>query len=290
MGTLEFGTYGFRFAEKEQLPLLGLYALGCDRVTADYEWDGRKRVDGPLYLLQYTVSGWGELIIDGQTRKIGPGEAFLVDIPGDHRYALPKDSEEWTFYFILFRQKHAEALWSSVVTQFGPVIRFEKDSPAMRVLSAAFADAAAGRITDVFAASSLVYRLLMELARHERTRARHAWPAPVQQAIAYMQASFNAPISIAQVAEAAGVSKYHFIRLFSRETGDTPLDYLTRLRIQRAAELLQSTDWVLERIAGECGFASGSYFSKVFRQWVGCTPGEYRLGRDVLAARQLTFD
>ncbi|TYP73943.1 AraC family transcriptional regulator [Paenibacillus methanolicus] len=290
MGNQDFGTYGFRFAEKEQLPLLGLYALGFERAWADYEWDGRKRLDGPLYLLQYTVSGWGELHMEGQTRRIGPGEAFLVDIPGDHRYALPKESGEWTFYFILFRQKHADALWTSIVSRLGRVVRFEKDSPAMRVLSAAFADAAAGRITDAYSASSLVYRLLMELARHERDKPRHVLPAPVQQAIAFMQANYGSPISIAQVAEAAGVSKYHFIRLFARETRYTPLDYLTRLRIQRAAELLQSSDWVLERIATECGFASGSYFSKVFRQWVGCTPGEYRLGRDVLAARRLTFD
>lgn len=290
MGMQDFGTYGYRFAEKEQLPLFGLYALGYDRVTADYEWDGLKRVDGPLYLLQYTVSGWGELTIEGQTRRLGPGEAFLVDIPGDHRYALPKESEAWTFYFILFRQKQAEALWTSVVSRFGPVIRFEKDSPVVRVLSAAYADAVSGRITDAFAASSLVYRLLMELARHEHTRPRQSLPSPVQQAIAYMQTNYASPISIAQVAEAAGVSKYYFIRLFAREMRFTPLDYLTRLRIQRAAELLQGTDWVLERVAAESGFASGSYFSKVFRQWVGCTPGEYRLGRDVLAARRLTFD
>ena len=58
--------------------------------------------------------------------------------------------------------------------------------------------------------------------------------------------------------------------------GTPPIQYLKLYRVQRAAELLASTDRKIQDIAGACGFQDMSYFTKTFRELKGVTPGEYR--------------
>jgi AraC family L-rhamnose operon regulatory protein RhaS len=75
----------------------------------------------------------------------------------------------------------------------------------------------------------------------------------------------------------AGLSASHFAEVFRRETGRTPLEYLTSARIEEATRrLLERPEASVTRIASELGFSSSQYFSTVFRRHVGCTPGEWR--------------
>ncbi|MDG0791227.1 helix-turn-helix transcriptional regulator [Cohnella ginsengisoli] len=76
-----------------------------------------------------------------------------------------------------------------------------------------------------------------------------------------------------------------FFRTFSRYVGQTPNDYLNRVRIERSVELLGRTDWSIEAIASAVGYSSGSYFIKVFRRLTGQTPGQYREGRQLPYSR-----
>ncbi|MBB3109810.1 AraC-like DNA-binding protein [Paenibacillus phyllosphaerae] len=290
MAAQRYGTYGFRFTGKEHLPLYSLFALGYDRVTGHYEWDGMKRIDGPLYLFQYTLSGRGRLQTADAVYDLRPQQAFLVDIPSVHRYDLPPDSEGWEFYFILMRQHPLGGLREELKHQLGTVFSLATESPAIRVLQGGVQDAAAGRINDAYAASSLVYRFMMELARTANRPKEEQWPPAIREAAQYLTNHFGEAISIDDAATAAGLSKFHFTRLFTRTTGYTPGDYLTRIRIVKGAEYLRNSTITIDEVARRCGFAGGSYFSKVFRQWVGCTPGDYRSGKEVLAANHLIFD
>ncbi len=99
-----FLVFGFRFSDTQNDLFCQLFAIGYDWITPahTYHWDGLKRIDGPLCLFQYTVSGKGMLEAGGITHSIQKGQAILVDIPGDHRYYLPEASSHWAFYFILF--------------------------------------------------------------------------------------------------------------------------------------------------------------------------------------------
>jgi AraC-like DNA-binding protein len=72
------------------------------------------------------------------------------------------------------------------------------------------------------------------------------------------------------------MSAEHLRRLCLRELGRTPVQQLTYLRIQRAKELLESSDDKLEAIAPAVGYVSALVFSRAFKRWVGCTPSEYR--------------
>ena len=120
-----YGVYGYRFQEGPVKPLYQLFAVGFQDIRhQDYDWDGMKPVDGPLYLFQYTLSGRGRIELNGQNHDLPEGTSFLVEIPGRHRYFLPEDSSHWSFYFALFRQSHLQHIWSGILQELGPLPQF----------------------------------------------------------------------------------------------------------------------------------------------------------------------
>jgi AraC family transcriptional regulator len=89
--------------------------------------------------------------------------------------------------------------------------------------------------------------------------------------------SFHAEdLPLNEVAHAACVSPYHFHRLFREVFRETPNQYLQRKRLERARELLKSTDRGVTEISMDVGFESSTSFSALFRRSFGCSPREYR--------------
>ncbi|GMK39905.1 AraC family transcriptional regulator [Paenibacillus sp. CCS19] len=292
VSAIRYGTYGYRFAEQQIGPLFRPFAVGFDRVSdINYDWDGMKRVDGPLYLLQYTVSGRGAIRIGDITHSLEAGQAFLVDIPGDHRYYLPEGSKHWEFYFILFRQQHAEGLWTDIVRKLGTVPVLPPDSPAVRTLRSLYIDAQQNRLQDAYHASAAVYQLLMDLLRSASSdqQTRDNWPDTVRLAAELIEQDCVAYSNLDEIAAAAGASKFHLSRAFTRYVGMPPMTYVTKLRMERAAELLRGSAYQSSAIAQRLGYSSASYFTKVFHQWVGCTPGEFREGRATASIDRLNI-
>ncbi|GAA4992979.1 helix-turn-helix transcriptional regulator [Streptomyces siamensis] len=74
----------------------------------------------------------------------------------------------------------------------------------------------------------------------------------------------------------AGYSRYHFIRAFKAAYGETPGQYLTHRRIERAEEMLRTANLSVTDICHLVGFSSLGTFSASFKTWTGLTPSEYR--------------
>ncbi|WP_342573120.1 AraC family transcriptional regulator [Paenibacillus sp. FSL R5-0749] len=288
------GTYGFRFAEDKELQLCVLYAAGSDSITEpSYHWDGLERSDGPLLLFQYTTSGEGVFESNNCIHHVSAGQAFLAEIPGAHRYYYDSASKEpWEFLFLLFRPTLILSHWRKFLREAGEVPYLPVDCTPIRLLRMIVTDAAAGRITDPLIASSSVYQFMTELTRLQRTtlRNRENWSENIQIAVEYIENNYSKMISIDHLAEYVSLSKYHFIRRFSSSTGLTPGAYLTRVRTEKALELLRGTTLSIEVIAEQVGYSSGSYFIKAFRSITGVTPGEFRSGGESLVYRKLFFD
>lgn len=100
------------------------------------------------------------------------------------------------------------------------------------------------------------------------------WLAPLCQ---QLRAHCEQPWPVAGMAAAAGLSRYHFIRLFRQHCGMTPHAYLLDSRIQRARILLRE-GYALADLACRLGFSDQSHFQHAFRQRVAVTPGEYQRG------------
>jgi len=88
-------------------------------------------------------------------------------------------------------------------------------------------------------------------------------------------------LTLPVLADQAGYSPAHFARLFTRTTGETPHQCVLRLRLERAQQLLAATELSLAHIAGACGFADQSSFTRAFKHALGVTPRAYRRERAI---------
>jgi len=92
----------------------------------------------------------------------------------------------------------------------------------------------------------------------------------------YIEEQYRHSITLDRLAQHVGVSKYHLQRLFKRNTGLSPLEYATKLRMSDAIEHLLHTEVPVTELAFHLGFKSTSHFSNLFRQHTGYSPTEYR--------------
>jgi len=96
------------------------------------------------------------------------------------------------------------------------------------------------------------------------------------EAVAWLDDHLHEPIDLQSAAAAAGISAFHFLRVFSSVVGVTPHQYLVRARLRRAARLLARTDRPVTDVAYDVGFADLSNFVRTFHRAAGVSPRRYR--------------
>jgi AraC family transcriptional regulator len=99
--------------------------------------------------------------------------------------------------------------------------------------------------------------------------------AQVERAIDYMESNLCEPLTLADVANASGLSPSHFARRFKSATGAPPHQYLISMRVERAKRLLLQREPIAE-IALDCGFSHQEHLTRVFRRMTGVTPASFR--------------
>lgn len=92
----------------------------------------------------------------------------------------------------------------------------------------------------------------------------------------YIKENFNRDISLDEVSRAANISPYYFSKIFKEGTGENFIEYLTAIRIEKAKELLNTTELSMKEICTMCGYSDPNYFSRSFKKNVGVTPTEYK--------------
>lgn len=127
---------------------------------------------------------------------------------------------------------------------------------------------------DELDASLRIYTLLCVLFPSQKTSIV-SHPA-IADTILYMQQHYSQPLYLDNLSARVNFSMYHFSRLFKKETGISPHDYLLDIRIQKAKELLTSCYHSVETIGEMCGFNSTSHFIRAFSRSTGLTPSRFR--------------
>jgi AraC-like DNA-binding protein len=96
------------------------------------------------------------------------------------------------------------------------------------------------------------------------------------RARAYLHDHHAEPLTLARLAREAGVSRFHFLRLYRQAFGATPREYLTRVRLARAKTLLAADTASVTEVCLDVGFSSLGSFSTLFAERFGCPPGAWR--------------
>lgn len=104
---------------------------------------------------------------------------------------------------------------------------------------------------------------------------------PFAAVYAFIEAHYQTPISVADLAAVSALSEAHFIRQFKRHSGQTPMQALRHYRLDQVARLLTTSNQTLDMIATAVGLANAQHLSRCFRERFGCAPGAYRAARRV---------
>ncbi|HLP42090.1 MAG TPA: AraC family transcriptional regulator [Fibrobacteria bacterium] len=152
---------------------------------------------------------------------------------------------------------------------------------AQQLLAAEVAQTGHGVESVVKALVDVMFHFILRDWMNGEGRDRASWTRVfrdphLHRAIQAMHANLESDWSLEALAETAGLSRAAFAQRFKRLAGDTPAHYLARIRIQRAMDMLRSTEENLENIAERVGYRDPFVFSKAFKRLQGASPRDYR--------------
>lgn len=98
----------------------------------------------------------------------------------------------------------------------------------------------------------------------------------IKKSIFYMHKYYSGNITIEDICREIYLSPSHFKRAFKSKTGNTPYQFLTEIRVEKAKEMLKDKEYTIHEVARLCGFVNSGNLSAVFKKHIGISPSEYR--------------
>ena len=243
-------------------------------LRGNYLWDGLKRGNVEFILWQYTISGAGALRFEDKNFILHPGQAMLLKIPHNHSYEVCRQAKEWEFLFIIMRGSECLRIGEEIIERGGPVSNFYSSS---NVLETAEKIIRHSSERDSCEMSALAYSFMMNLGAEILINSnRTVKSEPLKLAKKYTLENFGNNINVSDLASVANMSYSHFVREFTLNFGISPGAYILQLQLEKAVNLLQNSNLSIKEIAGQCGFASSSYFCRSFSHKFNSSPGSLR--------------
>lgn len=226
--------------------------------------------------LLYFFEGSGTLTLDGHQLAVRAGELAIVNSTEIHTFEA---AGERVGYHCVLVAPSFFADTPTGRTTYESIVRDDSEVRACFDLLAR--EQATGGIGSDMLQKGTLYRLFAHLRRTYAAQTlqsgeRSLMLSRFNSVAQYVAKHYAEPITTRALAEMCYLSEGHFCRFFKAATGQSPLSYVNRYRIDRAALLLRRTDGSITEVALATGFPDVNYFSRTFRKVRGCSPSEYR--------------
>lgn len=235
------------------------------------------------YQLLYITEGQGVFTSTHQQEtELNEGDMFLL-FPGEWHTYHPDPETGWTSYWIGFKGKNIdERVGLRFLLREKPIYHIGFSSVIVQLYESAYATATAEEAYSQQLLAGIVNHLIgmmYSLERNIELNKNHAHVDMVNRARLRIREALESSLTIQQVAEELGVSYSNFRKLFKEYTGLSPAAYQQDLKLQRAKELLKTTNLSIKEIAYRLNFDSPDYFSAKFKIKTGRKPSEMRMRR-----------
>jgi AraC-like DNA-binding protein len=164
---------------------------------------------------------------------------------------------------------------------FVPLL-FEADRHLMQLVRILEAELVSPGFASEIAVESLCRMIAIHVARlgiageQERADRMVITKVRLKRVMDHVEAHLGEPVGLPELAAIAGLSPFHFSRVFRNQTGSTPYQHVIRRRIARAKELLSDPAMPIGEVARACGFSSQSHFTAAFTRATGVSPAKFR--------------
>lgn len=221
------------------------------------------------FAFHYVMEGEGVLERGGKARPLGPNDVFALR-PG-HDFTM-SSRRPWKVMALDYAPEHAAAPFP------GEPCWQARDPVAARTLVEALAHYAAhaeipgnADLLDLLAAA-----LMAECARKGAEPERHD---PLRRVVEHIQTNYRRDIPPSELIRLSGLSRSHFFRLWKQGRAMAPAEYLHRVRMKKALELLLEPELRIKEVAAAVGYDDPYYFTYKFKKLIGMSPKAYRENR-----------
>lgn len=240
--------------------------------------------------LMIVKKGQGIFHINGKNYPIKTGDLIILN-PGTYHKSLTTCPQDCTTeYYIAFSDIHIRGLEpntlpllnNTIITPMKEVFRQE----IFKICASMGKEFQTCRPGRYFMLKAYLIQLILQLLRDQKEIISEAkgciFESPnkkyvVNQMIRYFNEHYHEKISLDQIARNMYLSTFYLSKIFKSETGDTPINYLIELRMEKARELLESTPGLsIQNVAEMVGYDDAYHFSKLFKKHFGAAPTKYR--------------
>ena len=276
----------------DQLHLLTVH-VGYACHNADWNW---KRVSSPFTRLYYVTKGFAKVVLPDRILELKPHCLYLIPAFTMHSYECDGLFEHYYIHIYEDAQTGSGFLEDFVfpseipanefdlylfkrLCEINPTMRLPQSNPTAYDNNSTLAQNIARNkqriLCDRVESRGILYQLTARFLK-EAEQKGNVNDNRIQKCLTYIRKHINENIRIDALADIVCISKDHFIRLFKKETGQTPVQYISQKKIEKAQLLLVTENMPVKEVAYLLSYDDHSYFNRLFRKVTGMSPQEYR--------------
>lgn len=243
--------------------------------------------------LIYIMSGDGKYEINGKTYDVCGGMFFICNPNVTHHRILSGNQRIEEFH-VGISNLHIKGLLANylIPTDEEPLFSFNHYGASFtNTIGEIVVEQQKNDEGSVLMLKCIVMKLLVyiikeryvPLCKHEKNvfmLEHYEKTAMINNIRAFITENYMEPISLAKISENTYLSPVYVSRVFKEATGESPINYLIKVRLLKACELLNETSYSIKKIASYVGYADAYYFSKLFKKYFGMPPVSYRKAKE----------
>jgi AraC-like DNA-binding protein len=267
-------------AQAEAQPLLGTLIptdVGYFPKAVGHARERTEGIDQAIFI--YCTMGGGWCKAGASELRVGPGELLVIPPRVAHKYGA-NERRPWTIHWAHAKGRLLPHFLAELGAPTTPFVTFVgKDAHTVSLFDEVLHIVEQGyAFARLLHAGQALSHLLAVLVRRDREASREAADTEqrIAQSVEHLKRHLEARLDVPSLARLAGLSPSHYTTLFKAHTGYAPMDYLARLRMHLACQLLDTSNHSIKSIAAMVGYQDQMYFSRVFRAINEVSPSEYR--------------
>lgn len=234
------------------------------------------------HVIHFVLSGKGKMVFGNKTWEISEGQIFYI-APGEKIGYVSDRDDPWSYVWIGYNGVQAEEYSKMAGLTLENPVRFCAAIREISDLIEELLKAQALTTAENLLRMSLVLKIMSILIRENEQNTAIVSRNPeepdfVRLAMQYITKNFDQNLRIHDIAAELGVSRSYLSSCFKKSVGCSPQAFILNLRMERAGSLLRTTTLPVNVISGAVGYQDQLAFSKIFKQFYGVSPRDFRKG------------
>lgn len=262
--------------QKKQSVDLFLCYCGSENCTPSYSYGPAIR---PQYLIHYIIDGEGSYNVNNNTYKLKKNQGFLI-CPNILTYYEADKDNPWSYMWVGFNGVKAQTYLNYAnLNEENPIFEYSKDDCLKNYISEMLKLKERDHSNEL-KLEGLLYFFMSALAETRKDscniKSYKSTELYLEKSIEFIENNYSNNVKINDIASYIGINRSYLTNIFKKNINTSPQEFLVNYKIDKACELLKSTDLSIKAIAASVGYADPLTFSKIFKKITGNNPKGYR--------------